>query len=191
MRVAAHRADAAHWRARADPVRGGLRPRNAARTPAPPPSGLGPQDRLHRNRSRELVWSALSRTPRSASGEIYDMEKLTAAHRRLPFQTWVEVTNLSNGKHVDVRITDRGPFVEGRIIDLSLAAAREIDMVGAGTARVRLKVIVAPVSQPPVNALENPSTSCGRIRGSGGGLLRSRARRSLACGAALLRCESG
>ena len=59
----------------------------------------------------------------AADGEIYDMEKLTAAHRTLPFGTWVRVTNLANGKTVDVRITDRGPFVRGRIIDLSLSGA--------------------------------------------------------------------
>lgn len=81
---------------------------------------------------------------RSANGEIYDMEKLTAAHRTLPFDTWVEVTNLVNNKRVDVRIIDRGPFVNGRIIDLSLAAAREIDMVGAGIMRVRITVIRKP-----------------------------------------------
>ncbi|HXP83093.1 MAG TPA: septal ring lytic transglycosylase RlpA family protein [Bryobacteraceae bacterium] len=80
----------------------------------------------------------------TASGEIYDMEKFTAAHRSLPFETWLEVTNLSNGKHVEVRVTDRGPFVDGRIIDLSHAAAQEIDMVRTGTARVRLKVIAPP-----------------------------------------------
>jgi rare lipoprotein A len=78
---------------------------------------------------------------RSANGEVYDMEKFTAAHRTLPFDTWVEVTNLENKKRIDVRITDRGPFVKGRIIDLSLAAAREIDMVAAGTVRVKIKVI--------------------------------------------------
>ena len=72
------------------------------------------------------------------------MEKLTAAHRTLPFDTWVEVTNLINRKRVDVRITDRGPFVKGRIIDLSLAAAREIDLVQAGIVRVRIKVIRKP-----------------------------------------------
>ena len=77
----------------------------------------------------------------TADGEVYDMEQLTAAHRTLPFDTWVEVTNLTHQKHVDVRITDRGPFVNGRIIDLSLAAAREIDMVAAGIVRVRIKVI--------------------------------------------------
>ena len=88
----------------------------------------------------------------TASGEIFDMERLTAAHRALPFETWVEVTNLSNGKQVDVRITDRGPFVHGRIIDLSMAAARQIDMVRAGTARVRLKVIHPPVIAAPMSA---------------------------------------
>ena len=77
---------------------------------------------------------------RAASGEVYDMQQLTAAHRTLPFQTWVEVTNLSNGKQVEVRINDRGPFAKGRILDLSQAAARDIDMLRAGTARVRLKV---------------------------------------------------
>ena len=77
---------------------------------------------------------------RAAGGEIYDMEKLTAAHRTLPFNTWVEVTNLTNGKKVRVRITDRGPFVGGRIIDLSRAAAREIEMIGPGIAPVRIEV---------------------------------------------------
>lgn len=81
---------------------------------------------------------------RSANGEIFDMRKLTAAHRTLPFDTWVEVTNLANRKRVEVRITDRGPFVNGRIIDLSLAAAREIDMVQKGVERVRIKVIRKP-----------------------------------------------
>jgi rare lipoprotein A len=85
---------------------------------------------------------------RSANGEIFDMEKLTAAHRTLPFDTWVEVTNLENKKRVDVRITDRGPFVKGRIIDLSQAAAREIDMLTAGVVRVKLKVIKKPTKEP-------------------------------------------
>ena len=80
----------------------------------------------------------------AANGEIYDMEKMTAAHRTLPFGTWVRVSNLSNGKTVDVRIIDRGPFVDGRIIDLSHAAAREIDLIGPGIAQVRLDVIAAP-----------------------------------------------
>lgn len=69
------------------------------------------------------------------------MYKLTAAHRTLPFDTMVRVTNLNNGKSTTVRITDRGPFVENRIIDLSLAAAREIDLVGPGVAPVRVEVL--------------------------------------------------
>ena len=80
----------------------------------------------------------------AADGEIYDMEKFTAAHRTLPFGTWVRVTNLSNNKTVEVRITDRGPFVDGRIIDLSHAAARAIDLIGPGTAQVRLDIITLP-----------------------------------------------
>lgn len=81
---------------------------------------------------------------RTASGERYDMEGMTAAHRTLPFGAWVMVTNLDNGRAAVVRITDRGPFVEGRIIDLSRAAARQIGMLGPGTARVRLRVAALP-----------------------------------------------
>jgi rare lipoprotein A len=84
----------------------------------------------------------------AANGEIYDMEKMTAAHRTMPFNTWVRVHDLDNGKTTDVRITDRGPFVGGRIIDLSRAAARELDKIGPGTARVRLGVIRAPEGAP-------------------------------------------
>lgn len=80
----------------------------------------------------------------AANGEIYDMEKLTAAHRTLPFGTWVRVTNLDNTRTVDVRITDRGPFVDGRVIDLSHAAAEAIGMIGAGIARVRLDILSSP-----------------------------------------------
>ncbi len=69
------------------------------------------------------------------------MHALTAAHRTLPFNTWLEVTDLDNGMSVNVRINDRGPFVNERIIDLSLGAAGEIGMVRAGLAKVRLKVI--------------------------------------------------
>jgi rare lipoprotein A len=78
---------------------------------------------------------------RASNGEIYDMYKLTAAHRTLPFETMVRVTNLNNGKSTTVRITDRGPFVDNRIIDLSLAAAREIESVGPGVVPVRVEVL--------------------------------------------------
>lgn len=71
------------------------------------------------------------------------MHKLTAAHRTLPFDTKVRVINLHNGKSTIVRITDRGPFVENRIIDLSMAAAREIDSIGPGVVPVRLEILSA------------------------------------------------
>ena len=81
---------------------------------------------------------------RTSNGEVYDMNKMTAAHLRLPFNTWVRVTSLKNRRSVDVRITDRGPFIKGRIIDLSRAAAKQIHMIGPGTAKVRVKVIAKP-----------------------------------------------
>ncbi|HXE15525.1 MAG TPA: septal ring lytic transglycosylase RlpA family protein [Bryobacteraceae bacterium] len=84
----------------------------------------------------------------AADGEIYDMETLVAAHRTLPFNTWLKVTNLNNGRSVNVRVIDRGPFVKGRIIDLSKAAARQIQMLGPGVARVRIEVISAPADIP-------------------------------------------
>ena len=80
----------------------------------------------------------------ASNGEIYDMEKLTAAHRTLPFGTFVRVTNLTNNKSVDVRIIDRGPFVDGRVIDVSHAAARAIDLIGPGIAQVRVDILSAP-----------------------------------------------
>jgi rare lipoprotein A len=77
----------------------------------------------------------------TSSGEVFDTSLLTAAHRTLPFGTMVCVTNLDNGKAVIVKINDRGPFVEGRIIDLSMAAAEEIGSVGQGVARVSLQIV--------------------------------------------------
>ncbi len=82
----------------------------------------------------------------TTSGEIYDMEKMTAAHRTLPFGTRVRVENLSNGRRVEVTINDRGPFVKERLIDVSHAAARRLEMLGPGTSRVRLRVIGLPES---------------------------------------------
>lgn len=76
---------------------------------------------------------------KTASGEVYDMYQLTAAHKTLPIGTRVEVTNQTNGKQVEVRINDRGPFIEGRVIDLSYAAAKEIEMIGPGMATVNLR----------------------------------------------------
>jgi len=87
----------------------------------------------------------------TASGEVYDMEAMTAAHRELPFGSRVQVVNLDNGRQTRVRINDRGPFARGRVLDLSRAAARELDMLGSGTARVRIEVLEG-VAEPAARA---------------------------------------
>lgn len=76
---------------------------------------------------------------KTANGETFNKNKLTAAHKTIPFGTIVKVTNLSNGQSVKVRINDRGPFVKGRIIDLSEKAAKKIDMRTKGVAEVKLR----------------------------------------------------
>ena len=80
---------------------------------------------------------------KTANGETYDMYAMTAAHKTLPMNTWVEVHNLDSDRKIKVRINDRGPFVTGRIIDLSYTGARKIRMVGSGTARVRIRALGA------------------------------------------------
>ena len=110
--------------------------RPAARVPAPP--------RVGQTETGIASWYGHPyHGRRAASGEIYDMEKMTAAHRTLPFNTWVRVENLNNRKTVEVRINDRGPFIEGRIIDLSRAAARALEMIGPGIVPVRVTVTAA------------------------------------------------
>lgn len=109
-------------------------PKKNKTTPLPAPSGYTEEG--------NASWYGVPFHGRRASnGEIYDMYKLTAAHRTLPFETMVRVTNLNNGMSTIVRITDRGPFVDNRIIDLSLAAAREVDSVAAGVVPVRVEVL--------------------------------------------------
>ncbi len=78
---------------------------------------------------------------RTSSGETYNMHAMTAAHKTLPIPSRVRVTNLANGKSVIVKVNDRGPFARGRIIDLSYAAAKKLDMIGPGTAEVRIEVV--------------------------------------------------
>ena len=78
---------------------------------------------------------------RTASGERFHTEALTAAHRSLPFGTRVRVTNLANGRHVIVRINDRGPYVRGRMLDVSYAAARQLGMLQSGVGRIRMVVL--------------------------------------------------
>jgi rare lipoprotein A len=81
----------------------------------------------------------------TSSGETYNMHAMTAAHTTLPLPTWVEVTNLANAKRIVVKVNDRGPFVDNRLIDLSYAAATALDMVRTGTARVEVRAIPPPI----------------------------------------------
>lgn len=92
-----------------------------------------------KNNCGHASWYAL--TSRTASGERMDASKLTAAHRSLKFGTRVQVTNARTGKTVTVRINDRGPFIRGRVIDVSKAAARHLGMVGSGVAKVCYKIV--------------------------------------------------
>jgi rare lipoprotein A len=78
---------------------------------------------------------------KTANGEVYDMYGLTCAHNTLPFNTWLEVKNLSNGRTVIVRVNDRGPFTKGRILDLSYGAAKEIHMLDDGVQEVEITVL--------------------------------------------------
>jgi rare lipoprotein A len=95
----------------------------------------------------------------TSSGEMYDMHEMTAAHTSLPLPTWVEVTNLTNGKKVVVKVNDRGPFVANRVIDLSYAAAAELDIVRLGTARVEIRALDA---RPPTTAARPTETAARR-----------------------------
>jgi rare lipoprotein A len=86
---------------------------------------------------------------KAADGSVYDQNAMTAAHRTLPMGSIVKVTNLSNNQSVLVRITDRGPFVDGRVIDLSLAAAKAVDIYRPGTAKVRVEAYAPPEGSDP------------------------------------------
>jgi rare lipoprotein A len=114
-----------------------------AETPAPA-AGTAPASTVETETGIASWYGQPFHGRQAASGEIYDMETLTAAHPTLPFNTWVRVVNLENRKSVEVRITDRGPFIQGRIIDLSHAAARAIGMIAPGTVPVRLEVVRIP-----------------------------------------------
>lgn len=87
---------------------------------------------------------------KTANGEVYDMHKMSAAHKILPFNTYVKVLNLSNNKYTIVRINDRGPFKKGRIIDLSYAAAKEIDLVGPGVTEVKITALTKEQVDPGI-----------------------------------------
>jgi rare lipoprotein A len=103
---------------------------------------------------------------KTSSGEPYDMFALTAAHKTLPIPTWVEVTNRRNGKTIIVKVNDRGPFVNDRIIDLSYAAALELDIVRTGTAPVFVRALGAPASFGEPKTADTTTQSGGASGGS-------------------------
>ncbi len=112
---------------------------------------------------REVGWASwygeeLQGEP-TASGEPYDMNGLTAAHRDLPLGTKVQVTNLRNKRTVLLRINDRGPSLGGRLIDVSWAAARRLGFVHAGLTRVKLRVVQYPKNVAPESASAGPTTN--------------------------------
>jgi len=123
----------------------------------PRPAQVVPGDRVERGLASWYGEPYHGR--RAASGEVYDMHQLTAAHRSLPFGTMVRVTRTDTGQHVDVRINDRGPFVRGRIIDLSYAAARELGLVIDGVAEVEVRVLerASTGSGPPATTPGSPA----------------------------------
>jgi len=119
-------------------------PRSAGKTPSSAPAKSAKRDSPAPTPTIDDLYGYASwygepyHGRRTASGEVYNMHDMTAAHKTLPMGTKVDVKNLDNGKDVQVRINDRGPFIDGRVIDLSYAAAKEIGLIGPGVALVRL-----------------------------------------------------
>lgn len=108
---------------------------------SPPPTRPTPTPSTIIETGLASWYGAKHQGKRTASGEIFDQKKFTAAHRTLPWGSIVKVTNLDNGKSVEVRINDRGPFTNGRVIDLSRAAARALGMVESGVSPARLELL--------------------------------------------------
>jgi rare lipoprotein A len=118
-----------------------VQPAPSQLAPVPPTAKKGPAAPAKLPQTGEASWyGAQHQGKQTASGTIYDQAGLTAAHPSLPFGSKIKVTNLANGKSVEVEITDRGPFAENRIIDLSQAAAKALEMIESGTATVRLEL---------------------------------------------------
>ncbi|HKK28470.1 MAG TPA: septal ring lytic transglycosylase RlpA family protein [Gemmatimonadota bacterium] len=108
----------------------------------------------------------------TASGERFDMDAMTAAHRTLPLGTWIDVTNLENGRRAELRVTDRGPFAKGRILDVSRAAARRLGFLVDGTAKVKIVVTRPPSAcrEVQVASFSDPSNAdamLARLRDAG------------------------
>ena len=116
----------------------------AARPVESRPLGNAPWGRLRPEVGLASWYGELHHGQRTASGEIFDMTRMTAAHRTLPLGTQLQVVNLQNGRVVRVRVNDRGPYVDGRILDLSREAARALDLEHGGLAMVKLEVIAVP-----------------------------------------------
>ncbi|SIQ80567.1 septal ring lytic transglycosylase RlpA family protein [Aquipseudomonas alcaligenes] len=116
-------------------------PQPAPVTKAPAPAAKFKAEPSYQAQGKASYYAARHHGRRTASGERLNNNALTAAHRELPFGTQVRVTNLSNERSVVVRITDRGPHGRGRLIDLSQAAARQLDMLRAGVAQVRIETV--------------------------------------------------
>ena len=118
-------------------------------SPSSSPPLPAPKNAVQKNHTTAQVGEASWYGPgfhgeETSSGEIYDQHKLTAAHPTLPEGTKVKVTNLENNESTTVRVNDRGPYVEGRIIDMSRKAAKELDMLEEGTAKVKVEVLSKP-----------------------------------------------
>ena len=120
-----------------------------SRSTAPPPTVPYPGPSLRTQYGLASWYGRERHGRRTASGEIFDSNQLVAAHRTAPFGTYALVTNLANGRMVQVRINDRGPAVAGRVVDLSYAAARQLDMVHVGITRVKIEWLTAPLSGDP------------------------------------------
>ena len=101
---------------------------------------------------------------RTADGEAFDVNALSAAHRTLPLPCLVEVTDLQSGRRIRVRVNDRGPFVAGRIIDLSPRAARELGIIGKGSARVRVRYLGPVITSPEEARVQAPVPGSGHFR---------------------------
>ena len=102
----------------------------------------------HRERGIASWYGSKFHGRRTSSGEPYDMYAMTAAHKHLPLPTWVEVRHLGNGRRIVVKVNDRGPFADNRIIDLSYAAAAKLGMLGTGTAPVAIRTVTADDATP-------------------------------------------
>jgi rare lipoprotein A len=132
-------------------------PETAENSESATPEPVHPEETPSQNHEKPLLvetglaswYGAPYHNRRSSDGEIYDMHAMTAAHRTLPMGSAVRVTNLKTGHSAIVRITDRGPFIHGRILDLSEAAAKKVDIYSAGVAMVRIEVLHTPV---PINS---------------------------------------